>query len=117
MRDGPRYLTTEPSEIVKINLPPQARHFEASGGRRYFSLHAAQRNCCMENLRKLPLMSLRKCFWMTNLATSSILTARTFLAISICPINFSSIEGNVLYAEHWTPLLKLSTWCVKPKPS
>src|SRR3989338_8006354 len=109
MRDGPRYLTTEPSEIVKINLPPQARHFEASGGRRYFSLHLTQRNCCMENLRKLPLMSLRKCFWMTSLATSSMSTARTLRAISICPNNFSSIDGIVLYAEHCTPLLKLST--------
>src|SRR3989344_6058490 len=57
-----RYFTTEPSEIVKINLPLHLEQIAVSGGRRYFSLHLTQRNCCIENFLRLPLMSLRKCF-------------------------------------------------------
>src|SRR3989338_3176588 len=114
---GSRYLMIEPSVIVNIILPLHLGQCLASGGLLNFSLQFTHLNCCIENFLKFPLISLMKCFSMTNLATFGASTALIMSASSIWPFSFSSIEGSILYAEHLTPELRFSTECVKPKPS
>lgn len=114
---GPRYLMTLPSAMVKRMRPLHFTHLPRSGGLRYFSLHVTHLNSCMLNFRRLPLVSLRKCFSITNVATSLVSTARTRSAMAICPTSFSCMDGSVLYALHLTVLLMSSMSCVNPMPS
>src|SRR3990172_6365677 len=100
--------------MVNIILPLHFVHLPTNGGRRNFSLQFTQRNSCIENFLRLPFVSFKKCFSMTNLATSDVSTLRNFSAKSIWPLNFSSIEGKVLYALHLTVRLRLVISCVKP---
>src|SRR3989338_5980358 len=111
---GSRYLMIEPSVIVNIILPLHLGQCLASGGLLNFSLQATHLNCCIENFLRFPLISLMKCFSITNLATSDVSTALILSARSIWPFSFSSIEGNVLYAEHLMPDAMSEVGCVKP---
>src|SRR3989338_9743118 len=112
-----KYFKTKPSATVNNNFPPHLIQFPCKGGLLYFSLQSTHLNCCVLNFLKLPLISLIKCFSITNLATSDSSTARTFLAISNCPLTFSSIDGIDLYALHTTPLFMSEVSCVNPNHS
>lgn len=100
--------------MVKMILPLHSVHLPMRGGRRNFSLQPTQRNSWVENLRRLPLVSLRKCFSMTRRATSELSTERSFSAMFIWPKSFSCIEGSVLYALHLTVWLMLVESWVNP---
>src|SRR3989338_5501376 len=93
-----------PSDTVNISLPPPARPFPLKGGLLYFSVHLLHLNSCMENFLRFPFISLSRCFSMTSLATSAASTALILSASSIWPFSLSSIDGMVLYEEHFTPL-------------
>src|SRR3989344_5922096 len=95
-RDFCIYLSMLPSEIVNINLPPHLVHLPFNGGRRYLLLQLTQRNPCIQNFLKLPLVSLMKCLSMINLATSCVSTALSFLHKSIMPSTFSPMLGRLL---------------------
>src|SRR3989338_8632409 len=103
--------------MVKIILPPHAKHLPNNGGRRYDSLHFTQRKPCCENFLRFPFVSFKKCFSITRRATSLSLTARIFTASCICPFTLSSMEGSSLYAEQLIPMLILVVPCVNPIPS
>src|SRR3989344_5356734 len=92
-RDFCIYLSMLPSEIVNINLPPHLVHLPFNGGRRYLLLQLTQRNPCIENFLKLPLVSLMKCLSIINLATSLASTALILLQSIICSFTLSFIVG------------------------
>src|SRR3990167_6103631 len=105
-----------PSDTVNISLPPHARHFPLKGGLLYFSVHLLHLNSCMENFLRFPFISLSRCFSITSLATSAASTALILSASSIWPFSLSSIEGIVLYDEHFIPALMLLTGWVNKIP-
>ena len=62
------YFETEAGDIFNCKLPPQT-HDSFSGGRRYFLLHFLHLTPCVVNERRLPIISLMKCFSIVCSAT------------------------------------------------
>ena len=100
---GSRYFLIDASCTVRVKDPPHLVQAPRNGIRRYFVLHFTHRICCLENARKFPMRSGKKCVWITLEATSLSSTARIFRARFSCAISLSSIFFNVLYADTLTP--------------
>src|SRR3989338_11360886 len=105
-----------PLFIVRSSLPPHFVHLPTRGTRRYFALHPTQRNTWLENERRFPYKSGKKCERSILSATSFASTHRSAFSSSSCAATFSPMSVNCTYAVIGGPSFMSSVSCVNIIP-